>query len=292
MDIRKLLFATQFDDLWFDALQSLLGLKSIALNHVVFLNVIERDKVAMRRGVGYRKTEEIKLREMANIRFIDWAETLFEDGMEVGVYIVVGSLVKHVISAAEKEEVDLIVIGKDRKGKIEKFLKGSDINEIVNRVSTPILVYKYLSQDGRKAEDPFEQPLLAIDFLPSSLRGVEFILSLKGIVKKVHVINVVSERSLKGTSAMAVQKTRRQSRDKLDNICDKLIAAGIDSKSHVYVGDPVDQIEKAARECQATMVVSGACGKSGWSDRALGRVPKSLSEKSIYPVLIVPPDEN
>lgn len=292
MDIRKLLFATQFDDLWFDALQSLLGLKRVVLNHVVFLNVIERDKVAMRRGVGYQKTEEIKLREMANIRFIDWAETLFEDGMEVGVYIVVGSLVKNVISAAEKEQVDLIVIGRDRKSKIEKILKGSDLAEIVKRVNTPVLVYKYLSQDNRKAEEPFEQPLLAVDFMSSSLRAVEFLMSIKEIVKKVHVINVVSEKSLKGTSSMAVQKTRKQSRDQLDRICDRFFDNGIDAKSHVYVGDPTDQIEKAARECQATMIISGACGKGNRSDRPLGRIPRNLSEKSIYPVLIIPPKGN
>lgn len=290
MDIQKLLFATQFDDLWFDALQSLLGLKRVNLNHVVFLNVIERDKVAMRRGVGYQKTEEIKLREMANIRFIDWAETLFEEGMEVGVYIVVGSLVQHVISAAEKEQVDMIVIGKERKSKLEKLLKGTDINEIVKRVNIPTLVYKYLSQDGRKAEEPFERPLLAIDFSSSSLRGVEFLKPIKEIVKEVHVINVVSEKSLKSTSAMAVQKTRRQSRDQLDKICDQLEKVGVEARSHVYVGDTVDQIEKAARECQATMIIAGTCGKDARQDRSIGRVTRTLSEKSIYPVLMIPPD--
>lgn len=91
MEIKKLLFVTRFNHLRFDALLSLMDLKKAALNHVVFLNVIEREKVAMRRGKGYEKSAEIRLREKANIRFIDWAETLFEQGMEVGVYIVVGS---------------------------------------------------------------------------------------------------------------------------------------------------------------------------------------------------------
>ena len=50
MKIKKLLFATRLEKLWFDALQSLMDLRKADLNHVVFLNVIERDKVAMRRG--------------------------------------------------------------------------------------------------------------------------------------------------------------------------------------------------------------------------------------------------
>ena len=40
MDIKRLLFVTKFEELWFDALQSLLDLRKAALNHVVFLNVI------------------------------------------------------------------------------------------------------------------------------------------------------------------------------------------------------------------------------------------------------------
>jgi hypothetical protein len=73
-------------------------------------------------GKGYEKSAEIRLREKANIRFIDWAETLFEQGMEVGVYIVVGSFASQVIEAAEKESVDLIVLSPERKGRLETAL--------------------------------------------------------------------------------------------------------------------------------------------------------------------------
>ena len=82
MEIKKLLFVTKFEELGFDALRSLLSLRKSALEHVVFVNVIERERIALKRGKGYRKDEEIRLREAANIRFIDWAENLFERGME------------------------------------------------------------------------------------------------------------------------------------------------------------------------------------------------------------------
>ena len=115
MDIRKILFVTRFETLWFDAVESLMDLRKASLDHVVFLNVIERDNVALRRGKGYQKNEEVRLREMANIRFINWAETLFERGLEVGAYIVVGSLVKQVIVAVKKETIDLVVVGHEKK---------------------------------------------------------------------------------------------------------------------------------------------------------------------------------
>jgi len=57
MKIKKILFVTKFEELGYDALKALLSLRKSALEHVVFMHVIERDKVAMQRGVGYKKTK-------------------------------------------------------------------------------------------------------------------------------------------------------------------------------------------------------------------------------------------
>jgi len=291
MEIKKLLFVTRFDKLRFDALQSLMDLKKAALNHVVFLNVIERDKVAMRRGKGYEKSAEIRLREKANIRFIDWAETLFEQGMEVGVYIVVGSFAGQVIQAAEKESVDLIVLSPEKKGRLEQLYSGSDITEIVHRSATPVLVYKYLARTGPLAENPFEKPLLATNWSDASRRAIDYLKSLKDVIREVDVVHVASEKDLKGTSAMGIQKTRKENRRKLEDLCDDLEAEGILAKPHVYIGDTVAEIDKAARECQSSMIIAGSPHKSLWKERWGTSISKGLAEHSIFPVLLIPPVE-
>ena len=171
MNIQKLLFVTKFEVLWYDALQSLLGLRKSQLNHVIFLNVIDRDQVAMRRGAGFLKDALVKLREKANIRFIDWASHLFEQGMECGVYIVVGGLVQQVLEAARKEEVDLIVIGRHKKEGLERLYSSSDITEIVRRTKVPVLVYKYINPEAAIIENPFKRPLLATDGSPGQSTG-------------------------------------------------------------------------------------------------------------------------
>ena len=291
MEIKKLLFVTRFNNLRFDALLSLMDLKKAALDHVVFLNVIEREKVAMRRGKGYEKTTEIRLREKANIRFIDWAETLFEQGMEVGVYIVVGNFTAQVIQAAEKEGVDLIVLGPEKKGRLEQLYSGSDITEIVHRAATPVLVYKYLSRKGPLAENPFEKPLLVTNWSPASQRAVEYLKSLKAVIEEVDVVHVASDKDLKETSAMAIQKTRKENREKLDALCDELEDAGILAKPHVYIGDTVAEIDKAARECQSSMIIAGSPRKRGWKDRWGTSISKALADTSVFPLLLIPPEE-
>ena len=292
MEIRKLLFVTKFEELGFDALRSLLNLRSSALEHVVFVNVIERDRVAMRRGKGYQKDEEIRLREAANIRFIDWAENLFEQGMEVGCYIVVGSLVREVIKAAQNEGADLIVIGRSHKGALENLYSGSDVTELLRRAWTPVLVYKHLSETAVSVEEPFERPILAIDWSPGSLRAVEYIRGLQGAVQEAHLVHVAERKDLKEPSAMGIQKTRKETRNKLEGICDSFEAAGIKARAHVYIGDPDEEIENAARDCQATMIVLGSSGRAAWAEKFLGSTPRRIAEESIYPTLLVPPEKD
>ena len=289
MEFKKLLFVTKFEELGFDALRSLLNLRRSALEHVVFVYVIERDMVAMRRGKGYQKDEEIRLRETANIRFIDWAGGLFEQGMEVGCYIVVGSLVPEVIKATQKEDADLIVIGRSHKGVLEYLYSGSDVTELLRRAWTPVLIYKHLSESTISVKEPFERPLVAIDWSPSSLRSVEYIKSLENVVQEVNLVHVALEKDLKDPSAMGIQKVRKDARNRLEQICESFEAAGIKAKEHVYIGDPNEEIEKAARDCQATLIVLGSSSKTAWVERWLGSTPRKIAEESIYPTLIVPP---
>lgn len=290
MKITRLLFVTKFEELGFDAVQSLLSLTNADLNHIIFINVIERDRFAMSR-VGYRKDEEIRLREAANIRFIDWSENLFEQGLEVGVYIVVGSLVSEVIKAAQKEDADLIVIGRSHKGVLEHLYSGSDVTELLRRAATPVLVYKHLSETAISIEKPFERPLLAIDWSPASMIAVEYLKSLKDVIRELSIVHVASEKDLKGSSAMAIQKTRKQARTKLEEICAIFEAEGIKAREHLYIGEPEEEIDKAARDCQSTMIVLGSSAKNAWVEKWLGSTPQSIAENSVYPTLLIPPEK-
>jgi len=289
MDIKKLLFVTKFDDLCFNAVQSLLTLRKAALDHVVFVNVIEREKVALHRGLGYQKMEEIRLREAANIRFIDWAETLFEQGLEVGVHISVGNLVSQVFEAARKEEADLIVIGRSEKNLINQLYTGSDVIELIRRAHIPVLVYKPMPDKIDVIDRPFDRPLVAIDWSPASLRIEEFLRPLSRVVQQVHFVHIAQEKDLTGTSSMSIQRLRKETRTKLEVICDRLAGIGVDARSHVYIGNPIEQIERAALECQATMVMMGSSGKAEWMERWLGSIPQYIADKSDYPALIIPP---
>lgn len=288
MSIKKILYVTEFEELWFDALQSLMDLKQLGLNHVIFLHVIDRKEVAMQRGVGYLKSEEVKLKEMANVRFIDWAETLFEEGMEVGAHIVVGNQVPKIISIAEYEDVDLIVTGHHKKGKIQELYEGSDIMEVIRKSSKPVMVYKYLQESGSVNDKPFKRPMLAMDWSSSSRNAVTFLIGLKKIIEKAQIVHVIHQKDLENLKPVEVQKVRKDSRKKLDEICDELKNEGIEAEAHLYVGNIAEQLEKAAQERKASIIIGGTTGEEPLKKRILGSVPKELSENSGFPTLFVP----
>jgi nucleotide-binding universal stress UspA family protein len=290
MKIKKLMFVTKFEDIGYEAIQALLSLRKASLEHIVFMNVVERDKVAMQRGVGYKKEEAVRLKEAANIRFIDWAERLFEQGMEVGVYIQVGNLEGEVAKAVRKEEADLVVIGRSHKTTMEQFYSGSTVTELIRRVAIPVLVYKPAPETPFALGKPFERPLLATDWSPASLRSIDYLIQLKALIQDVSVVHVADAKEIEGSSAMHAQKIRKDTLARLEELCARFQAAGIAARPHVYVGEPVAEIEKAARECQATIVVMGTSAKKRWVERFIGSKPQEIAEKSAFPTLLIPPE--
>ncbi|MCP3942544.1 MAG: universal stress protein [Desulfobacteraceae bacterium] len=291
MEIRKILFVTKFEDLCYDALNSLLSLQKAFLDHVVFLNVIERDKVSMRRGKGYLKEEEVKLKEMANIRFIDWAENLFEMGLEVGAYMEVSSLIPEILRVVEKESPDLIVIGHSHKGVLEQLYTGSEVTELIRRITVPILVFKHMVEDKIVPEKLFARPLFATNWSETGEKAVEYIKDMKNVIGEIHIMHVVKEAALKSSDTHGVQKVRKVERKRLDDLCDELEDAGINARPHVYVGDPQKEIIKAAKEYQASMIILGSSDKAAILERWVGSVSKNIADKSIFPCLLIPGDK-
>lgn len=288
MKFKKMLFVTNFDELWFDALESLMELRKAGLDHVVFLHVINREAVAMHRGAGYLKEEDVRLKQMADVRFIDWAENIYEKGMECGAYVVVGDPLPKILSTAETEGVDLIVTEAHKRTKLEKLFASSTTMELLRRSKTPVLVHKYMLPSGRVNNNPFDTPLLVTDWSSPCERALEQIIDLKKAVKKVVVVHVVGEDVVKGKSKNDLMKIQKENKKRLEDICITFEDEGLEADFHLYMGDVVSQIETAAREHNATMIVMGATGKGAWRARWLGGISQEITETSEFPTLLVP----
>ncbi|MEA3415894.1 MAG: universal stress protein [Thermodesulfobacteriota bacterium] len=288
MKFKKMLFVTDFDELWLDALESLMELRKAGLNHVVFLHVIKKEAVTMRRGKGYLKDEDVRLKQMADVRFIEWAESVFEKGMECGAYVVIGDPLPKILSTAETEGINLIVTEAHKRTKLEKLFASSTTMELLRRSKTPVLVHKYMLPSGKVNDKPFDVPLITTDWSSPSERALEQIIEIKNALKKVVVAHVVSDDIVKGKSKADLQKIQKENKKRLADVCITLEDEGIEAEYHLYMGQVVSQIETAAREYGATMIVMGSTGKGAWRTRWLGSVSQKLAESSELPTLLIP----
>jgi nucleotide-binding universal stress UspA family protein len=130
--------------------------------------------------------------------------------------------------------------------------------------------------------------MLAMDWSPAAEKAVEFVKAFRGLVEEVTIIHVGSEKALRSSSAMDVQRYRKTCRQRLRSVEQVFAQAGLKARSHLYIGDPYQEIEKAAQEWRASLIVTGCSGKGTWRERIIGSVPRRLAEKSDNSTLIVP----
>lgn len=296
MPIEKILFPTKFRELAYESLEALYGLKDAGLKEVLLINIILREDVGFVPFGGYLKKEENKLREQAKIRFEDWQKSLAEKEIDSRVIIAVGDPVHEILRVAEREEVDLLVIGRKKRISTAKSFIGSYTHKIITRSKLPTLVSKYMVQfQWEDAEltkvnkSPFETPLLAADWSDRTKRAVNLLISLKGAVRKVFIFYNIDEAMLAKLEESEVSSLKQEVAEKLAVYCKLLIDNGIDAEPHVGAGGMLDEMIRISRERKASMIVMGNTSKdrllSNLLDRSLSYQVTKLSE---LPTLLVP----
>lgn len=293
MAIEKILFPTKFRELSFNSLEALFELKKAGLREVILSRIILRDEVGFVPFGGYLKKEEEKMREEAKIRFEDWQRTLSEKGIGSKVIIEVGDPVPQMLQIAEKEKVDLIVIGRKKRTDTEKSFIGSYTHDLVTRSRFPILVSKYMVefrwQDAllTKVNDrPFEAPLFAADWSAQSQRVIDFLISLRDVVKKVYVFHDINLKKHDTDDFPAIE---RETKEKLNAICGQLNEGGIEAEFHLGAGGVLDEMLRISREREASMIVIGNTSKDRFLNDMLGRsLSYQVTKLSELPTLLIP----
>ncbi len=295
MAIKKILFPTKFRELSFDALESLFVLKEAGLTEVVFLNVIPREDVGFVPFGGYLKEEEKKLKEESRIRFDNWERSLQEIGIESKVIINVGEPVHEILSVAEEEKVDMIVVGRKKRINIEEIFIGSYTHNIITRSKLPVLASKYMVEfkwdDAvlTKVNDKlFELPLIVVGWSELSQRVIKFVEGLSGVVKKINVFYNIDVKSLK-EEEQAVSRIEKETMAGLQNYCERLRNAGIEADPLIGAGELLDEILRVSRAQKSSMIIIGDTAEKRILDKMLHRsISYQVVKASELPTLLVP----
>jgi nucleotide-binding universal stress UspA family protein len=140
----------------------------------------------------------------------------------------------------------------------------------------------------------FRRILFATDFSPASEKALQAarLLARKfgASLRVVHVVDnapvlsyytaVYQARALEGTR-------RQQARKALDKLMSRQLAKGARARAEVRVGNPAEQILKAARGWRAQLIVLGTHGFGPLARTLLGSTADKVVRRSSVPVLTV-----
>ncbi|MEC4676730.1 MAG: universal stress protein, partial [Nitrospirota bacterium] len=244
---------------------------------------------------GYLKGEEERLREEARIRFEDWQKSLSEHGVNSRIIIEVGDPVPGILSIAELEAVDLIVVNRKKRAAFDMSLLGSQTLKIITRSKIPVLVNKYIVEFEREGRivtringDIFKKPLFASDCSGFSGKALDLLLLLDGLIEKAYVSNVIDSKLSKSYDRYALDTIENDRKQKLAEYCDRLKSAGIDAEQHLGAGEIAAEIIRLSRQVGASIIVMRTTGKNRLAELFEGSHSHKVAEKSELPIILVP----
>ncbi|MEF9438692.1 MAG: universal stress protein [Candidatus Mariimomonas ferrooxydans] len=216
-------------------------------------------------------------------------------GIKSRIVIEVGKPISKILDIAEEKKVDLIIVGRKKKIAIKKSFIGSYTSKIISCSHIPVLANKYMVQfelDGatltRTNDRLFEMPLLITDWSDPSQNALEFLVSLKGVVKKVFVLHNIDVKVSKEPDKSELHHVEKECSENLDESCKKLKHAGIKAEPHLSAGDVVQEILRFSRERDATMIIAGTTCKDRLHEMLHRSISHQVAKMSELPTLLVP----
>ena len=295
MIFKKVLFHTHFRELALNSLKTIMELKKVGLESIVLTHIIPRDEVSFVPYGGYLKETETQMKTEARMRFEDWQELLDEHGIKSHIRIEVGAPNAEILSIAEEEGVDLIVIGRKKRTLMEKVYVGSHIMDILRRSTVPVLMSKYMvqfewedEQLTRTNEHIFNRPMLATDWSQPSENAMQRMSALKGLAETILVVHVIDAKLTKGMDSDKRRHIEKESKSRLQNYCSTIEQFGMSAEHHLSAGKTVHELVRLSRDHKASMIVMGKTGKDWFQEYWLGGVSHQIAELSELPVLLIP----
>lgn len=212
--------------------------------------------------------------------FDSWVKELSDFNIKSKIILNDQLLANGILNTAKNEGASLIVVNLDSKE--GKTSKNSIIRQLIKETSLPILFINNTNQEIKSDQKGiFASIVFATDWSNTSERALAFLLDFKKILGELEIVHVI-----KGKLTI---KEMRELKDRLIKTRKICLDNKIDAESHIYAGKTSEEIQTAARDYKAAMVVVGGESKK----KGLSRFFKKSSSWKVaceadLPVLIVP----
>jgi len=210
-------------------------------------------------------------------------------GIEVERYVHSGTVPDCILSFAESQGVDLIVMGTHGRHGFDRLTMGSATEKILRKAHCPVLVVRKPAHDFVRPGDSLEpvrlkKILFCTDFSEYSNRALAYALSLameyNAELTLLHVLeDVPPDDDLQKCVAVITQRLEELAPADARDWCEVRPA--------VRIGKPYQQILQIALEMETELVVMGVRGRSAVDLALFGSTTHRVIQLGTSPVLAV-----
>lgn len=258
----------------------------VLLLHSITIPQLAYPGTGMAVGHDFSKAAEQALREEGS-RILEKAASLLpaECG-QVSQHLEIGNPASVILSMAQSQSVDLIIMGSRGLGTIQEYVLGSVSHRIATHASCPVFIIKAPVAPLKSILLPIEHPLdaeWAIDFLSHKpFRGTPHLTVLHVIPFAQPVLPI---------GALLPESWRKElqtgSARFMKDVTDKLTNLGYPVKSIMEPGAPSFVIQEQISRLQPQLVLMGTPGRSPLQRLAHGSVSHATIHHAPSSVLLI-----
>ena len=196
-----------------------------------------------------------------------------------------GSPADVIVSTAEQEKTDLIVMGARGVGPIKERLLGS----VSHRILTSAPCAKLIVNGPVKALKKVVLPLQGSDDRDAAIRFLQMkpfhdavelaLLTVLPSVRPPWPVGAVAAEQLE-------ERALQSAREFIEDAATRLHSSGYQARGRAVVGTPVDMIVREAGSVGADLIMMGSRGRKGASRFVLGSVSHAVLHHMPCPVLV------
>jgi len=292
---QKLLFAVDFSPYTEKLLGCAGELAQVGLNDVVLVYVLESKKHA---DYGDHKNPayEAEMQD-AEAHLDELGSQLEAQGMKVTKLLRSGNPAVEIVEAAKEEDANLIFLGAQGKGFLNRAILGSVSERVLKLSDRSVMIQKckVLKDDGGysceySCSSLFGNILVASDFSKygDSVKPVLMDLA-RTLCTPITLLHVVEGKSDMGYEVLDKYK-KDQAKEQMEKLEDMSYELGNFCESvrfDVVNGETHSAILAYAEEMDASLIILGAFGGRGVTAELLGSVAERVVRKSERPVLVL-----
>jgi nucleotide-binding universal stress UspA family protein len=211
----------------------------------------------------------------------------YRDRLRTETVVKCGDVRDELLGIAADYNVDLVVMGRHGRRSIERFILGSVTENILRRVTAPILTVSARGEE-QPAESPFDVPfrriLYATDLSEEGVSGglhyaVDLARTLGAHLTLVNVIEPAFESE---------SESRARRLGELQEAIEREQGEDLGLTTQVLRGFPHHEIPKCAKETNADLIVINLQSKSLLERALLGATAERVIRSARIPVLSIP----